>query len=260
MKTALVAACLVAMAGGAGAQSPSPAFEEASIKINTDLSRAMGGPGFQRSQYARRNVPVDVIVTEAFGLRDTSYLMGVPDWTSRLKFDIVAKMPPGAWPPGQRLLMLQGLLRERFGMRAHRETREMPVYALRVARSDGKLGPSLHQSAVDCNARVGNATPKNATAGWTCGWGYRGAKMLADTQSLKLLETEIGWRLDRPVVDQTGLEGAFSWSLDIPDANADPSAPSLFTVVQEQLGLKLEPARAPRDVVVIEHLAPPTSD
>ena len=258
MKAAVSAVVLVALAMVGSAQSP--AFEAASIKLNTDLSRGIGGPGFQPSQYVRRNIPIDVVLTEAFGLRDTSYLVGVPEWNSRLKFDIVAKMPTGTWPSGQRLLMLQALLRERFGMRARRETREMPVYALRVARGDAKLGPSLHRSDVDCKAQVANAKPQSATGAWTCGWGYRGAKMIADTQPLKLLETELGWRLDRPVLEETGLSGAFSWTLDIPDANTDPSAPSLFTAVQEQLGLKLEPTRAPRDIVVIEHLLPPTSD
>ena len=253
-----MAACMAGMAAVAMAQSPSPAFEAASIKINTELSRGIGGPGFQPSQYVRRNIPVDVVLQEAFGLRDTSYLVGVPDWSSRLKFDIVAKVPTGTWLREQRQLMLQTLLRERFGMRAHSETREVPVYALRVVRSDGKLGPSLRPSDVDCK-RV-PSVKQTSTSDWRCGWGYRGLKMVADTQSLKLLERELGWRLGRPVLEQTGLTGAFSWTLDIPDTSADPGAPSLFTAVQEQLGLKLEPARAPRDVVVIEHLAPPTSD
>jgi uncharacterized protein (TIGR03435 family) len=137
MKAAFVVACMAGMAAVAVGQTA--VFEAASIKINTDPSIGIGGPGFQPSQYVRRNTPVELVLQEAFGLRDSSNLVGVPDWNSRLKFDIVAKVPAGTWLLEQRQLMLQALLRERFGMRAHSETREVPVYALRVARSDGKL-------------------------------------------------------------------------------------------------------------------------
>jgi uncharacterized protein (TIGR03435 family) len=162
--------------------------------------------------------------------------------------------------------MLRSLLAERFHVAVHMETRELPIYALVVARRDGKLGPQLHPSE-DCTALPrrtslcgGRATPGHLTFG--------GMPISALFQPALLREVQ------RTVVDRTGLTGFFDGSLqwtpgearvlafgDPPPDTPPPivDGPSIFTALEEQLGLKLEPGRGPVEVLVIDrvdHLIP----
>jgi uncharacterized protein (TIGR03435 family) len=183
--------------------------------------------------------------------------------------------------------MLQDLLEDRFKLRAHRETREMPIYALALARSDGKLGEGLRVSTVDCAAmrgrgRGGRMGPPGGRGDGPpppgerpqCGMRVAPNQVMAGGVSLTQLTQMLSQFTQRIVIDRTGLTGNFDIDLTFtpdrlpqgppppgaPPINIDPNGPSLFTALQEQLGLKLDSERAPVEVLVIEHVERPTPD
>src|SRR5688572_5902045 len=146
---------IVALTARAQSPPPDPRFDVVSVKRNTS-----GGPMLQRNtpgNIAMFNVPVRQLVRLAYQLQDFQ-IAGAPDWVNTDRFDIEARFDPapplsGPAPQVPRMpLMMRSLLRDRFGMAAHMETREMPILALRLARADGRLGPQLKPSAVDCAA------------------------------------------------------------------------------------------------------------
>jgi uncharacterized protein (TIGR03435 family) len=180
------------------------------------------------------------------------------------------------------LAMGRALLTERFKLIVHYETRELPIYALVMARTDGRIGPQLHPVEVDCiaqraaqRAAVGSAPPSPGSlppippcfigqfpGNWTG---------LAVTMS----QVASALQGDRLVVDRTGLSGQFDLTLSYtpdqmpsqgpppgapPLPPIDPNGPSIFTALQEQLGLKLESTKGPVDVLVIDHVEHPSED
>jgi len=274
MRAALTLAVTLTLPAFAGGQSSLPAaadqrprFDAASVKPN--LSKE---PGIMRRPTPGRvfysNAPVDVIVEEAYSTRPDR-IVNYPDWVAKEKFDITATY--SADQQRQVRQMLQTLLEERFSLRIHREMRERPVYELVKARADGQLGPGLRPSTIDCKL-VNGRSPcgldirEGLIRGTGVGWG-NGAT----------LSLNIGvW--DRPILDRTGLSGsvdiALEWKPDPAQARSDDAAAraataaaatpgertSIFTALQEQLGLKLQPARAPLEVLVIDRLERPTPD
>jgi uncharacterized protein (TIGR03435 family) len=281
------------------ASTDKPKFEVASVRQNTaDDGKVMIGiqPG---GRFTAVNVPLWDLIRQAYGLQRTQ-IVGATDWTETARFDIVAKAEgdipragPGA-PIGPLNFMLQDLLEDRFELRAHRETREMPIYALTLARSDRTPGGGLRPSAVDCAAmrgrggRVGpppgppppGAGAPNAAAavGWPerppCGMRMAPHEVRAGAATLAQLTQVLSQVTQRIVIDRTGLEGRFDIDLTftpdrlpqgppppgVPLPSIDPNGPSIFTAVQEQLGLKLESERAPVEVLVIDHVERPTPD
>jgi uncharacterized protein (TIGR03435 family) len=185
--------------------------------------------------------------------------------------------------PEQQTAMLRAMLTDRCKLVAHMDKREQPVYDLVVARSDGKLGPNLQPSDVDCEAKAAadRAATEAARAAGTIPPPPRFPPMNgpAPACSLRILlnSTEGGGTMEmlamllrskagRLVIDKTGLKGTYRVSLPFnlldtrgPDA-ANDSAPSIFTALQEQLGLKLESSRAMRDVLVIDHIERPSEN
>jgi uncharacterized protein (TIGR03435 family) len=175
--------------------------------------------------------------------------------------------------------MLQTLLADRFGLRTHREMREMPIYALVMARKDGALGPQLVRSTIDCAKWMAEKRPQlgAGSASPVAPGGKRPVCTLlanrrfitAGTQTMQQLTGPLQSFTGRPVVDRTGLAGAFDFDLQwtsspippAPGAAPPPDdGPSIFVALQEQLGLRLEPGRAPFDVVVIDAIHRPTPD
>lgn len=170
-------------------------------------------------------------------------------------------------PVAQRALMMQRLLAERFNLKVHHETRDLPVLELTTARSDKKLGPHLAPATAedaDCSAR---GAPKPIFPGGpdaaACGGGFtvtgiyqRGTTMDQFAQTW----LELSLRVGPTVVNRTGLDGPFNMWLDWgPDGNARDTA-SIITALLDQLGLKLTSTKAPIDVVVIDHVEHPTAD
>jgi uncharacterized protein (TIGR03435 family) len=173
--------------------------------------------------------------------------------------------------------MVRTLLADRFKLTVHDEVRDLPVYALVTARSDGRPGPQLRRVEVDCAALYDDG-PRPATPGPgkdACG-AFRGLGTSRITghavTMLMLANLVVRGSVGRMVLDRTGLSGAFDLDLEwTPErtalsADASPGAPpasegpSIFTALQEQLGLKLDSRRGPVDVLVIDHVERPTED
>src|SRR5215467_8844551 len=284
---------LGAQTPGATPSSDQPTFEAASVKANK-----IGGPFmlvFQPGgRFRATNVTLKMLIGAAYGtpqpLPDFQ-LVGGPKWMETDRFDVVAKAsgdpPPGPnGPPPQMFLMIRSMLADRFHLKVHYETRDMPIYALVLARSDGKLGPKMKVSTTDCAARMasmraGGGPPALPAPGERPPCGARmfpgnvTAGSMTMTQIVNGLARMPG--LNRTVVDRTGLTGAYDFELTFtpdqmpqgrgepppgapPLPAIDPNGPSLFTALQEQLGLKLEPTRAPVNVLVIDNAEQPTDD
>ena len=214
-------------------------------------------------RYTATNVTLRALVRSAYGVQHDAQLVGGPSWIDTDRFDIVAKAegsPSTDVFRDQARLMLRTLLADRFKLVLHRETRELRIYALVVARGDGKLGPQLRPSTVaECSARTLPNTPANndASAAIPCGSGFARTRHLAARAVVfSVLSTNISNVADRPVADRTGLTGAFDWELQwSAEPTPKPEAPdalTLFTALQEQLGLRLESARGPVEVFVID--------
>lgn len=283
------AAGLFVMSLQTPAAAQQPSFEVASIKRNNsgdgNISR-----GIQPGGMTFVNVPLRQLIIAAYGVQPFQ-IIGGPPWMTSDRFDIVAKAE-GAPPPDQMNLMLRSLLADRFKLVARLEQREMPVYSMVKARDDGQLGPGLKTASVDCGpqgrGRGGPPPPPPGAAGGRPGGpppALGGCRIMIAPgriqgagQPLGQLMTLLGNQVGRPVIDKTGLTGAYDFEVSyLPDAGRggpigppppgapplppiDPDAPSLFTALQEQLGLKLESDRGPVDVVVIDSVSPPTED
>ena len=269
-------AVLVIVALSAGvtlvAQSGDLRLEVASIKPNTMVD----GPTEMGTQPGGRltivNVPLRLLIRNAYEIQDAQLVDG-PKWISDERFDILAKAngeipPPVPGNAGPLQAMMRSLLAERFHLVVHRETRDFPVYALQLARADRRLGPQLHASTADCAALAASGlTQPSADGRPRCGVRANGGHMLAGGVPLPQLASLLSTMVDRTVVDRTGLTGIFdlelNWTLERapqrPDATTpNPDAPSIFTALREQLGLKLESAKAPTDVLVIDRVERPT--
>lgn len=248
------------------------AFEAASVKParpdnppGQGISRAPGG------RFTVVNAPLRFLILYAFQIQGHQ-LVGAPEWIADERFDIVAKMegdPPSivTTGPDPMRLATQSLLSDRFGLRAHRETRELDIYALTMARQDGRLGPALKASPDDCvvlAARAKAFPPSpgpNGEPPFICGQSLGRGRIRFGGYPLTLFANGLSQSVGRAVVDRTGLSG--NWAFDLtyaPEPSPDSDAPSLFTAIQEQLGLKLEPTKGPVDVLVVESVQRPTPD
>jgi uncharacterized protein (TIGR03435 family) len=254
-------------------------FEAASIKPVVDCSGDFL-PGFTVDGYRGECVSVRQMIREAYGVRDYG-LLGGPDRLNTELYDIEAKMESSVvdalakLTPDQlklaRQQMLQALLAERFKLKVHRETKEEPVYFLSV----GKNGPKL-QDAKPGDTHTFPGADGSAVRGQialTPGSGG-GRKAGAHSVSMSLFGEYLSFVLARPVVDKTGLTGEYDFTLEwMPDmaqatapgavgADSLPGAPgaSIFTAIQDQLGLKLESGRSPIQVIVIDHVEKPSAN
>ena len=161
--------------------------------------------------------------------------------------------------------MLRTPLADRFQLIVHTESREAPMYALVVARNDGRLGPELRKASIDCEAVQVARTP--AADANLCQSEVGGA-ILGRGQRTSALARSLSLFTDRPVEDRSGLNGGFDFELRFPELNTHPNAagprsdPSsdIFTALQEQLGLKLESIRGNLEFIVIDKVAHPTEN
>jgi uncharacterized protein (TIGR03435 family) len=240
------------------AQQPAPAFEVASVKTNRS-GDAEGSIGPRPGGYAATNIPLRLLIIRAFELR-AFQVVGGPGWIDGERFDVMARAPEGT-PPGQIFPMLRTLLAERFKLVAHTEKREQPVYALMRARADGRLGPNLKGSSVNCANRADRSDQCSMGGSFT----GSGGNLKGAGQPLAVLATHLSTAVDRIVQDRTGLAGGFdfelAWSGGLKPASGAPGdPPSVFTALQEQLGLRLEPSRGAVDVLVIDSAERPAPD
>jgi uncharacterized protein (TIGR03435 family) len=262
-----------------------PAFALATIKKNTTGADAQSMRLQPGGRLLVTNQPLRRLILFAYVVQPQQ-LTGGPSWLDSDRFDIVAQAegdlsptPPGG-QPGAAQLMMQRLLTDRFGLAVHAESRELPVYALTLARSDGRLGPRIKPAAVDCLALMTKApggvaaqAPQLPDGRPACGARRDGTgRVTAGGTSMLMFATQLlTGQSDRLVIDRTGLTGSYDFDYEYaPDvsgrgdgpnpATAVSDRPSLFTALEEQLGLKLQPTRAPVDVLVIDRVAPPTEN
>jgi uncharacterized protein (TIGR03435 family) len=269
----------VGVAAQATAPARGPSFEVASIKPNN--SSDLGGQFGVRpdGQLIVRNNSLRNIIRNAYQLQNYQ-MVGGPPWLDNDRFDITAKTPGGqevSFPA--MAAMVQALLAERFKLVVHRETRELPIYALVLARPGSKPGPQVHVTTMDCSvldaARRGGGPPPVFPAGSRgfCGTRTTPGRLTASAILMSDLARNLSNAAGRMTVDKTGLTDRFDldleWTPDqlppegtlppgVPRAPVD--GPSLFTAVQEQLGLKLDSQRGPVDVLVIDSAERPTPD
>jgi uncharacterized protein (TIGR03435 family) len=242
------------------------------------------------------NVPVRFMIQRAYEVQPFQ-IVGGPDWIGSDRFDVTAKAAADASPSTVNR-MLQRLLTERFRLVVRREARELPIYNLVKARDDGQPGAGLKPAAIDCQAARGRgpvvAPAPGGAAGRAAPGGNAGrgepdgrlggcrlqmapGRLTGAGQAIAALANALSPQLGRPVIDKTGLSGGYDFELAfMPEGRGmplgppppgapelpplDPNAPSLFTALQEQLGLKLESGRGPVEVIVVESLSQPTED
>jgi uncharacterized protein (TIGR03435 family) len=255
------------------AQQRAPAFEAASVRPNTSGERAQSSQ-IGKGSVVLTNMRMLAVIVNAYGVRPER-IVGSPAWFDRERFDIAARAPVDA-PDNLLRPMLRTLLAERFRFVAHTEMREVPVYALVVDRSDGRLGPNLLAST-QCDEALGPragdaALPlgKRSCTVITGADGRGGAYITGGARSVAALVDALqrpgGLQelVGRPVVDRTGLTGTYDFYVRFAAAGlgaASPDTtnlPSIFTALQEQLGLKLEAARGPVEMFVIDSVERPT--
>jgi len=244
--------------GPARAQ-PEPAFEVISIIRNTSGSGAGGGllPG---GVYTANNQTVVGLLMGAY--RTTpDRIVGAPGLIETERYDIRARAT-GDIAPAQLPAMLQGLLRTRFNLRAHPETRPVPVYALVTARPDKTLGPRMQPASVDCADPKAIEAARQQAAGTriVCGGQTGSGQLLFGGMSANALAQALAAAAGRPVLNQTGLTGRFDIQLEWSPVLGAADGVSIFTAVQEQLGLRLESTSAPMEVLVIDGIDRPTGN
>jgi uncharacterized protein (TIGR03435 family) len=264
-----------------------PAFEVASIKRNRSGDQRSGF-NTPANRFIATNVALHDLIAWAYGepgpppeLRPDFRMSGGQGWITTDRFDVEAttgsEVPDGVERTRLKMRMLQTLLAERFKLSTHHETREGPVYSLVLANRDGRLGPQLRRSSVDCNAmmargRANAGAPPPPPPGPPapgqvppCGIRIGLGGLRIGSQSLSAIARLLSRATGRPVIDRTTVDGAFDLSLDfdpsgLPGFDRPPGAPpidigdkpSMFTALQEQAGLKLEAGRGPIDILVIE--------
>ena len=237
---------VVLTTAGAGAQDASPAFEVASITQNRSgslsSSNRMAG-----ETYRATNMSLVALLRSAYAVQ-LFQIAGHPDWAEVDRFDIDARIESGAnagdWP-----LMLQKLLADRFKLTLHREQRQAAIFTLLVAADGPRLRPG---------------DPSRCT-GSSCGLNATPTQIVGENVTMAQFAVRLSRSPGTHVVDGTALSGNFDFTLTWPSddrfAGAGASAnPAIFTAIQEQLGLRLQPGRGPVETVVIDHAERPVPD
>jgi uncharacterized protein (TIGR03435 family) len=260
-------------AAGIGGQTPET-FDAVSIRRN--VSGQQQGSGLAGPQPGGRFIGLGVtlnrLVAEAYS--DGFDVDGAPPWGTKDRFDVNARAE-GNPTSAQIRRMLRSMLADRFKLVVHTETREMPVYTLTLARADRRLGAKLRKSDAKCAEEASKFFPGALGFPPPCGDFRLGARSLtARGMTMSALARLLAGRAGRPGLDRTGLEGFYDleleWSSDLGLRQAPPDSAgagelradglSLFTALQDQLGLKLEPGRGQVDVIVIDRAEPPTEN
>lgn len=270
-------ACVARSEPTAQASKP-PQFEVTSIKPMKSVPNRVDFGMKPGGTFSANGITTKFLIEAAYGIKD-SQLAGAPEWVSSERFDVEAKPDeetavavdklPSEQRRQQLMLMLQGLLADRFKLAATHETKELPIYALVVAKS----GPKLHESAVKAGGDKALGVGGPAQAGVMMKGRGDLSVRFADMDTLADLISRFA---GRPVLNKTGLMGRYDFTLQwTPEEGqagigpggpkpgtenapaAESSGPFLFTAIQEQLGLKLEPQKAPMDVLVIQHVERP---
>lgn len=265
--------------------APLPSFEVAAVKLNHSGSGSSHS-SFTDGRFIATNVRIKSLILAAYDVQP-SQILGGPDWINSERYDINAKVEDALAERFSKLsrdqrkeqigLLLQSLLAERFMLRVSRSTKDLPVYALVVAKN----GPKLQQSKPDdafpdgskgTAGHGGSSTNTSSRAG--------NIQIKDERTTMRSLAQQLSRQLGRTVLDRTGLQGAYDFTLQYSEdqnqsvmfrpadgggpgagsALTEPSWPSIFTAIQEQLGLKLESTRGPVEILVIDHIEKPSEN
>jgi uncharacterized protein (TIGR03435 family) len=289
----LLAAAAVVSAGlpltPVRAQAP-PTFEVVSVKKAVPLNAGAVriGTAYEGDRWTATGVTLVMLVRQAYPDKSMEgQVLGGPAWSTADRFDIVAKTS-GRVPREELAMMIRTLLRDRFKFAAHSETRELNALVLTPARCDGRLGPKMGQTTVDCaelraarqRGEVPAVPPKPGDTAMLCG-----TQLMVSPESWRIisggmtsgeLATMLTKPLGRPVVDRTGLSGFYEVDVEFAreqigapgpaggrdpgPAAASPDLPTIYVALPEQLGLKLESKREHIEVLVIDAAQQPSED
>lgn len=279
----LASAQLATAPGGSQNNAPNTVkqltFDVISVKPDHDGTGSM--MRMNPDGFTAKNVPAHMLLTEAFQA-DAGQVLGEPDWATSMNWDIEAKVIGDDVPVlkamsfDQRRSMMRQVLEERFGLKVHHEMRDLPVYALVVAKG----GPKLKEYKPDPDHPMMPGSPGRLM--------FNGRRLEGGGANMQFLAVVLARPAGRKVIDKTGLTGRYDFTLTwggdegeggmraAPEGppppggapapgggpvTADPAAgESIFTALEEQLGLKLEPIKTPVDVVVIDHLEKPAEN
>jgi uncharacterized protein (TIGR03435 family) len=267
--------------GAAGQNQPlKPRFEVASIKATppngADVIAIMGQPG---GRFVATNVTLAMLMGSAYRLKDFQ-IQGLQGWMYTDRWDIEAKAAEGTIPPGPlpdpnsiplQAFMLQSLLEDRFQLKTHRDTREMSVYELRIAKGGAKIKLSEDQNPSQPFSEQRGQPPRG---------NLRMARgdMEGTAVQFVFFVNALSQQIGRTIVDRTGLKGVYDiklvWTPELPSPapgrafgvgdeglrQPDASGPSIFTALTEQLGLQLESSKGPVEVLVIDHAEKPSEN
>ena len=236
MRSLIAVVVLSLLAGSAQAQQ----FDAVSIRPNNSGEQARAFR-VQPGQIMATNVTLRHMIWNAYNITDF-LVVGGPDWAATERFDLTAKSSSPTITPNEMRAMLRTALEDRFKLRARMVTQERPIYTLVRARADRAPGPRLVSTPGPCDP----SDPRRV-----CGFSFTGSRLSSRAVTVARLAAELRGIVERPVVDATGLEGLYEITLEwSPDQQGD--GPSLFTALQEQLGLRLESGRGPVEVLVID--------
>jgi uncharacterized protein (TIGR03435 family) len=241
-----------------------PEFEVASVKLHTSDDQRVMMAALPGGRFVAANTPLRFLIRTAFQLQEDQ-VVGGPNWLATDRFDIEARAPELPGPPNAQLpAMLRSLLADRFKLTTHSERRELPVFALERMRRDGSLGPGLRPTA--CPELAADLSRPQPCSTVQTGVGSLTLRGMPFDQVTPFLSPAVS----RVVVDRTGLDGRYDielrWTPEQPERvpgggeppAGDPNALSIFTAVQEQLGLRLNSTRATVEVLVIDTVEHPT--
>ncbi|HKE85269.1 MAG TPA: TIGR03435 family protein [Vicinamibacterales bacterium] len=274
----LVAAALIAAVSSIESTAEAPQapaqFDIVSIKKNTSLEAGGGMRSLPDGTSVMVNQPIRslIMVAAPVPVREVE---GLPDWAMQERYDITTKPPAGSTRE-QRSEMMRTMFEERMKLKAHVEQRERDIFALVVARSDGRLGPQLKPSTLDCSPRPPGTPPpppptsfSEADAQGRCGGLFGQGVIVSGGILLDSLVLSISGLAGRQVINRSGLQGFYALTLRFAlprgpgaatGAAADDNLPDFFTALQEQLGLKLQPEKATIPIFVIDHIERPTEN
>ncbi|MGH9237728.1 MAG: TIGR03435 family protein [Vicinamibacterales bacterium] len=271
MRALIAIGLAVAASSIAGGAVATPAFEVASVRANPSPRSPYSMRWSPNGQFRATNITPRRLIDVAYELRTDIQLVGAPRWITSEGFDIDALAPVAVVPPPQRPLMLQGLLRDRFGLIMRAQPVNVPVYALVRVRPDLPLPRTIRELTVNCTVErldpaiiIEREQRGEPPSPLSCGMRHdreRGRIVSAGGQISTLINL-LRPMVDRRIVDRTGLTGRYDFEMTwFPDplAGRDIAAANagIFTAIQE-LGLKLQPALSPEQGYVIERIQRPT--
>ncbi len=253
----LMGVVLAIASASAQDQKPSARLEFDVASVKPSAAKDHGGFWFTPGRFLARNVTVKLLIAIAYEIQPFQ-IHGGPAWMDTEHFDVEGTPEEAVADQGRETAMLKSLLEDRFTLVLHKETGETSIYALAVGSHGPKLKPSANQSP---------------GAGPLGGVNLGPGTLVAGGMRLGLFASLLGTRLGRTVIDQTNLPERYDidlrWTPDLEEPRsdpgdaprqADPPGPSIFTAIQQQLGLKLESIKGPSGFFVIDKIEKPSSN